>query len=947
MSELLNLTLSGLVTGSIYSIMAAGLILTYTTSGIFNLAHGAIAFATAYVYFQLDTGLGMHPLLAAAISVFVFAPLLGLLLDRILLRRLASAPLYARLVGTIGLLIALPNLVMWLGETVGRDVLGLGLADNSAVREGTPVPGVGPVPAKLYEPIPGIVLSSDQLAVFAAAAVSALVLWVIIRRTRLGLQMRAVVDRESLAGLRGVNAGRTSAIAWILTMVLAGLGGVLLAPLFALQEGVFTLVVLGSLAAVVLGGFRSIPIGFAGGLAMGVLQNWIAGYSDRLLPETLSSLSGVKAAVPFLLTLILLLFFGRDRSRRGGSVAEGAPPADHRAGLSPLRRRLPWAVWTLVLLAYTMHWLPFGALQASVYTQTWIAQGLAMAVIFLSFVVITGLGGMVSLAQAAFVTIGGFAAGWALSQQWSFLGATLLAVGVALLAGLLVAYPLTRLGGIGLALGSLAAALVASLVIFPLPRIGNGDAGWPIAQPTWDVPVLNQINDLIAPGPQPFFDGSQLVEQILLFLAVFGLIALGLHGFRRSASGRAVLAVRSSEVAAAAAGIRVNRIKVLVFGLGAGIAGLGGVLLGMFSFEVSNATAPPMASLFWLALVVLFGVRRPGGALLAGLAFAGGGAVFHALAGIGSSGSAINELLDSPYLLPILAGLGAIQLAQEPDGILALVGNDKRAKRRARAAVATVPATPAERPLATGLQVSGLVVAGGDGRRPALSLDGIRAGYGEVEVLHGVGLRLDPGTVTALLGPNGAGKSTLCAVAAGLVVPTAGRVLLDGVGLDTVPAYLRARRGLTLVPEARGVFPGLSIEENLLVMLADPDHLDAAYERFPILGERRKQPAGLLSGGEQQMLSLAPALVEPPRVLIADEPTLGLSPLVGQLVLDAIVELSGRGTAVLLVEEHAHNALRIADRIACLARGRVVWLGDASETDVDQLAGAYLATSRS
>ncbi|WP_331773059.1 ATP-binding cassette domain-containing protein (plasmid) [Embleya sp. NBC_00888] len=941
MREFLNLTVSGLVTGSIYSIMAAGLILTYTTSGIFNLAHGAIAFATAYVFYQLHTGLGMDPIPAAMISVFVFAPLLGLLLDRIMLRRLAGAPLYARLVGTIGLLIALPNLMMWLGETVGRNVFGLGLADNSAVREGTPVPGIGPFPATLFEPFPGIVLGSGQLAVFVAAAVCALALWVVIRRTRLGLRMRAVVDRESLAGLRGVNAGRASAIAWILTMVLAGLGGVLLAPLFSLQESVFTLVVLGSLAAVVLGGFRSIPIGFVGGLVMGVLQNWIAGYSDRLLPEAISSLSGLKAAVPFLLTLILLLFFGRDRSRRGGTVAEEAPPADHRAGLSPLRRRLPWAIWTLILLAYTMHWIPVGGLQASVYTQTWIAQGLAMAVIFLSFVVVTGLGGMVSLAQASFVTLGGFAAGWALSREWSFLGAAALAVVVSVVVGMAVALPLARLGGIGLALGTLAIALVASLVVFPLPRIGNGDGGWAITGPTWDVPVLNQINDLMAPGAQPFFDGSRLVEQVLLFLGFFGLITAGLHGFRRSASGRAVLAVRSSEVAAAAAGVRVERTKVLVFGLAAAIAGLGGVLLGLFSFEVSNATAPPMASLFWLALVVLFGVRRPGGALLAGLACAGGGALFHAVAGIGSSGSAVNVLLDSPYLLPILTGLGAVQLAQEPDGILSLVGNGKLARRRAKAAALTPPA-----PARAGHRVGALTVVAGDGPGPAaLSVEEVRAGYGGIEVLHGVGLRLDGGTITALLGPNGAGKSTLCAVAAGLLTPTQGRVLLDGVAVSERPTYLRARDGLMLVPEARGIFPGLSVEENLRVMLADPAGVEAAYERFPILGERRKQVAGLLSGGEQQMLSLAPALVEPPRVLIADEPTLGLSQLVGALVLEAIVELGGKGTAVLLVEEHAHNALRVADRIACMTRGTVVWFGDSTETDVDHLAGVYLAAA--
>ena len=278
---------------------------------------------------------------ALIISAFIFAPVLGLLLDRILLRRLAKAPVYARIVGTIGLLVALPALIQWLVVAVGNDVLDLGLQGNDAVNEGVPVPGIGPTPHDNYK-IGGVVLNSDQIAVFVVAALAAIVLWFVIRRTRVGLEMRAVVDRESLANIRGVNAARTSAAAWIMTMILAGLGGVLIAPLFQLQDFVFTLVVLGSLAAVVLGGLRSIPIAFIGGLLLGVVQNLVAGYSDDILPKFLSNLSGLKSSVPFLLVIVLLLFIGgRNRSRRGGSVADDVPPPDHRDGMSKLRRRLP------------------------------------------------------------------------------------------------------------------------------------------------------------------------------------------------------------------------------------------------------------------------------------------------------------------------------------------------------------------------------------------------------------------------------------------------------------------------------------------------------------------------------------------------------------------------------------------------------------------------------
>jgi ABC-type branched-subunit amino acid transport system ATPase component len=224
-------------------------------------------------------------------------------------------------------------------------------------------------------------------------------------------------------------------------------------------------------------------------------------------------------------------------------------------------------------------------------------------------------------------------------------------------------------------------------------------------------------------------------------------------------------------------------------------------------------------------------------------------------------------------------------------------------------------------------------------------VDGVVAGYGDAEVLHGVTLRLDAGKVVALLGANGAGKSTLCSVAAGLVDPTLGTVTLDGADITHASSYQRARAGLLLVPEARGIFPGLTVEENLTVLLRDAKLRQKAYDRFPILEQRRKQVAGLLSGGEQQMLSLAPALADPPKVLIADEPTLGLAPLAAETVMQTILELRDAGSAVLLVEEHAQNALKVADTLAFMELGTIVWLGPREDADMELLASAYLGSS--
>ena len=764
-----------------------------------------------------------------------------------------------------------------------------------------------------------------------------------------------VVDRDSLASLRGVNPGRTSAIGWTLSTVLAGLGGILIAPLFNLNADTFTLVVLGSLAAVMLGGLRSLPIAFIGGLLLGVVQNLVAGYSS-VLPPSIANLSGLRSAVPYALALILGLIVGRDRTRRAGSVAEEHARPDHRRGMSALRRRLPWVIFTVLLVGFSMQWTHVSWLEANSYDQTVIAQGLATAIILLSFVVVTGIGGMVSLAQATFATAGGFTAGWALSRDWginipliashghlNFVWAALAGAVVGAALGAIIALPATRLGAVYLAVWSLAAAFFFSLVVFGFQSIGQGQLGWTIPAPTLSIPGLNWLHHLIT-RESGHFNFSNVPDQILLFLGLFGLVTALIHGLMRSASGRAILAVRSSQVAAHAAGIRVNRTKVMIFALSAGIAGLGGVMLSLYSLSASNSTAPPEIGLIWLAAAVLFGIRRPGGALLAGLALGAGPAVLHWVASAFASGGRVDTLITSPYFLEILFGLGAISLAQEPDGILALSGQQRLAKRRSKQLRDRVVDGPQEPPNYAIPAASSDVklVPQPATKTSVLALSDIVAGYDGVEVLHGVSLTLHHGQIVALLGANGAGKSTLCSVASGVLTATSGTVVLRGSDVSASAPYERAKSGLQLVPEARGVFPGLSVAENLQLLLRTSELRDRAYDRFPMLAERRGSLAGLLSGGEQQLLSLAPAIVDPPTVLITDEPTLGLAPLAAEAVMEAILELRDEGTAILLVEEHAKNALRVADTLSVMNLGRISWTGQKDEADIEQLSAAYL-----
>ena len=228
-----------------------------------------------------------------------------------------------------------------------------------------------------------------------------------------------------------------------------------------------------------------------------------------------------------------------------------------------------------------------------------------------------------------------------------------------------------------------------------------------------------------------------------------------------------------------------------------------------------------------------------------------------------------------------------------------------------------------------------------------LEVRGLRAGYGAGEVLHGVDLALGGGRLLAVLGPNGAGKSTLLKAVAGHLRARAGAVLLEGVDLAGCPPEVVARCGVYLLPEGRAAFPTLTVAENLRLSSGAPEavlapRIEAALELFPRLAERRTQAAATMSGGEQRMLALARAFVAEPRVLLLDEPSLGLAPLVVDEVFAAVARFQALGTSVVLVEQYVHRALAVADDAVVLASGRVAWSGPAAAVDERALAVRYL-----
>jgi branched-chain amino acid transport system permease protein len=621
-THFLNFAIPGLPYGCVFALVGIGLVLTYKTSGVFNLAFGAQAYTSAAVYYKLVAGHHWNRPVAAVISIVVVGAGLGWVLDRVLFRHIRTAQPVVKLITTLGLLVGLPSVVDFL----------LGSGDK-------PNPPELAMRTTTYWHFGSYVLDGNQVSIVVATVGTVVVLGALFRFTTLGLKMRAVVESPRMVQLAGINADQIGSYAWMLSSVMAGLAGVLLAPLYSsLTSDHFTQLLVAAIAAAAFGKLNNLSLTVVGGLLLGVSQELLVGY----LPTNSQLSIGLRPSFPFIVLVVLLLFWPGLRNRR--EVADPLagcdppPPAlasnDRDARLDRVARVgfpvFVAAFFAVALLWLAPHWL-YDVTEAAVF-----------ATILLSVVLLTGLSGQISLCQMTFAGVGAFTAGQlAIRYDMPYLLGMLIGGLLAAGIGALVAIPALRLGGVFLALATLAFALMADNVVFPLDSVGGGQSGITVPRP--------KLLGVDFNADKSFF---------LLAMAVFIICAFVVILIRKGTTGQYLAALRGSETAAATIGISANRAKIVAFALSAGIAGIGGAMLATFDRSVTADNFNVEYSLVFVVLVLTTGSRTVEGAANAGIGF-----VFipEILGNLGAHFSVLTYAL---------FGYGTINYAKHPEGIL-------------------------------------------------------------------------------------------------------------------------------------------------------------------------------------------------------------------------------------------------------------------------------------
>jgi branched-chain amino acid transport system permease protein len=621
MSQLLMYAIPGLPYGCVFALVAVGLVLTYQTSGMFNLAFGAQAYVSAVIFYETVEKHGWPIWLALVFSVLVVGPVMGVGMDRLFRRYMRASTTTVKLITAIGLSIGVPSIVDFF----------FGTAQKLAP------PSIAPHADHVYR-WGSYYLDGNGLFTVIVTVGLVIVLGLLFRFTAIGLRMRAVVESPRLLELAGINSDRVSMLAWILSSTVTALAGLMLAPLYGnVDVNNFNLVLVASIAAAAIGGMSSLRWTLAGGAVLGVGQQILAGY----LPLNSILATGLRPSFPFLVLVAALLLSPAVRRRRevADPLAGCDPPPPplaaslRGAGLDRFSR-IGFPVFVMAVLFVSLF-------ELSPHYLGLMTDAVIYSIIFLSFTVVTGLSGQISLCQMTFAGFGAFTAGQlATNHGWPFLIAMLAGGVVAAGCGLIVALPSLRLAGLYLALATLAFAIMADQFLFPLKGIGGGEAGLDVPRP--------KVGPIDFGADRSFF----LLCFVILVVVSFAVILV-----RKGTMGTYLAAMRGSEVAAASIGISLARAKLTVFALSAGVAGIGGALLASRVQHADSQSFVYQYSLVFIVLVLTTGARTVEGAINASVAYV-----------------AIPEILSHLGKLSVLEfalfGFGTINYVKHPEGIL-------------------------------------------------------------------------------------------------------------------------------------------------------------------------------------------------------------------------------------------------------------------------------------
>jgi ABC-type branched-subunit amino acid transport system ATPase component/branched-subunit amino acid ABC-type transport system permease component len=987
----------GLGSGAVFAALGLGLVVTYRSSGVVNLATGAIALYVAYTYAFLRQGklvdpipgldptpsIGTGPLSfwpSFAISLAI-AGVLGALLYVLIFRPLRAAPAAAKAVASVGVMVVVQALL--------------------ATGIGSSVVSVSPIfPYHVYE-ILGSRVPGDRLWFTAVIIVIAVALTLWFRFTRFGLATRAAAESEKGAFVTGLSPQRIALVNWALSTVIAGVGGVLIAPIVPLIPNAYALFIVAALAAALVGNFTKIGVTVAAALVIGMLQS----EATYLQGKSWAPQSGLTDLVPLIVILIFLVLRGQELPARGAII-------QRTLGLAPRPRGYIVPAMVIAVAGFVSLAVTRNSMRGAIITT------LVLAIIALSQVVVTGYSGQISFAQLTIAGVGAFSLTRIQFQlHVPFPFAPLLAAVFAMIVGVVVGLPALRIRGLPVAVVTLALAAVLQNLWFNNPQLNGGLGGAPIKDPS----IFGVDLGVGSGHSYPHLSFGVLCLIVLL------LTAGGVAMLRRSRLGAAMLAVRANERAAAASGISVSGIKLAAFAIGGFVAGLGGAMLAyqQTAADVSSYTA--MGGLAFFTTAYLAGVTSVSGGINAGIIASGG--IVYTLVNhgvplwiyvllIGLLLVGLVQLAWPKFTRPALVVValaavaaaifhhGGIQLGEyyaaisgvlliltvilNPEGIVGPLQTQLavlREKLRARHTGART-AAPAEDRLAVadgrgpadGLATAERPARGGQPDGPAgplLTVSGVGVRYGGVVANEDVSFEVFPGEIVGLIGPNGAGKTTLLDAISGYARAT-GSVRLGGRKLDALRPHQRSRGGLGRTFQGIELYDDLSVRENVEVgtmaaRRARTDKARAGKARagkaragkaragkaragkaragrtradgnqpapgldayFQILGLQAvaDHPVRQLSVGQRQLVSVARALAGRPAIVLLDEPAAGLDATESRWLGERLRAIRDAGTTIVMVDHDMGLVLDVCDRIVVLDLGKVVAIGAPAEIE--------------